>query len=113
MSRFRLLHRSNPPSNPGSWSKALAKWRGMRFENYSSSGAGAVPHCLGISPPHCAHCTRSRKEAAAIEDGYDYRHLIGDAGIQRDKVGDVTRFAELRTDYDRILIRFGMCIVSE
>ena len=45
-----------------------------------------------------------------IPEGYDYSHLIAGPVKQNDKLFDATRFDGLLTDYDRILLGFGMRI---
>jgi hypothetical protein len=45
-----------------------------------------------------------------IPEGYDYSHLIASPAKQDDKVFDTARFDGLLTDYDRILLGFGMRI---
>ena len=86
---------------------------GMPIENYyRETDCGCCFECSGTTLHHCMHCHQfAKRSAAAIEDGYDYRHLIGDPGMQRDKVADVNGFGQLLTDYDRILLRFGMRIL--
>lgn len=85
----------------------------MRIENYYGEiGCTCCLECMGITPPHCTHCPHyTRRTAAAIDDGHDYSHLIGDPGIKHEKSANVTRFDELLTEYDRILLRFGMHIL--
>jgi hypothetical protein len=81
----------------------------VRFENdFSAIECGCCPECLGIIPPHCEHCPRNGKDAAAIENAHDYSHLIGDPGLQRDTAS--ARFDGLLTDFDRMLL-IGMHIV--
>jgi hypothetical protein len=45
-----------------------------------------------------------------IPEGYDYSHLIAIPAKQDDKVFDTSRFDVLLTEYDRILLGFGMRI---
>lgn len=85
----------------------------MQLENYYGEvECKCCFECMGITPPHCTHCPHYvQRTAAAIEDGYDYSHLVGDPGKQREKRFELTRFDELLTEYDRILLKFGMCIL--
>ena len=74
--------------------------------------------CRAPLPDHYEECSQhGRIAAAAILGGYDYSHLIGDPGVLHRKVVDVTlevpQFKELLTDYDRILLSFGMHISLE
>lgn len=43
--------------------------------------------------------------------GYDYSHLVGCSVKPRSKPVDAVRFEQLLTDYDRILLGFGMRIL--
>lgn len=81
--------------------------------HHSESKCGACcPECTSTTPLHCAHCPQYRKAVAVhLEDGYDYRHLIGSPVKQHDKRFDAAQFDGLRTDYDRMLLRFGMQIL--
>ena len=91
----------------------------MRFENsYSQNAcAGCCPECPRATLLHCAHCPQFRcpqfrkSVAARVPDGYDYSHLVGDPAKQHDKEVDPAQFDGLLTDYDRILLRFGMRIL--
>ena len=88
----------------------------MRFRNsYNSSKCpGCCPECIGATAPHCSHCSRSEKTAAVhLPNGGDYNHLVGDPERQHDKDVHAVPWTELLTDYDRILLRFGMHIQWE
>lgn len=49
--------------------------------------------------------------AASVADRYDYSHLVGSPVKQHDKGFDAPQFDGLLTDYDRILLRFGMHVL--
>ena len=55
------------------------------------------------------------KESCAIENRipfcYDYSHLVGTSVNRPKKIVEAARFDELLTDYDRILLGFGMRIL--
>jgi hypothetical protein len=55
-----------------------------------------------IMYPNCNDPT-----AASVADRYDYSHPV----TQHDKGFDAAQFDGLLTDYDRILLRFGMHIL--
>ena len=60
---------------------------------------------------HCLHCPkRGQSVAAQVPDGYDYSHLVGDPAKPDEQKLNTVRFEELLTDYDRILLEFGMRI---
>ena len=59
-----------------------------------------------IMYPNCTDAT-----AESVAEGYDYSHLVGSPVTQRDKGLDAAQFDGLATDYDRILLRFGMHIL--
>lgn len=46
-----------------------------------------------------------------IPYGYDYSHLVGSSVQQHSKAPHAVEFEELLTDYDRILLEFGMRIL--
>jgi hypothetical protein len=48
--------------------------------------------------------------ALHLPNGCDYSHLVGDPAKQRDKGVHAVPSTELLTDYDRLLLRFGMHI---
>jgi hypothetical protein len=88
----------------------------MQFEDsYSQNAdAGCCPECSSPTPVHCAHCPRNGEtDAARLPDGYDYSHLVRDPVKQHDTEIDAALFDGLLTDYDRILLQFGMHILWE
>jgi hypothetical protein len=74
-------------------------------------------NCEETMPLDCEHRPLHGKTVATpVPDGYDYSHLVGDPVKQHDKGSD-TRFDAalfdlLLTDYDRILLQFGMHILG-
>ena len=85
----------------------------MNF-NHSDSGhqcSGCCPECTVTSTPHCAHCPQyGRTIAETVPMACDYSHLV-DVGVRRqDNVFDAAGFDGLLTDYDRMLLGFGMHI---
>ena len=85
----------------------------MRFENYYGENdcSGCCPECMLTTESHCAHCAQFRRAGGVhIPEGYDYSHLIASPAKQDDKVFDTARFDVLLTEYDRILLGFGMRI---
>jgi len=85
----------------------------MHFENYYSERdcSGCCPECILTTQSHCTHCLQyGRVDGVRIPEGYDYSHLIASPVKQNDKLFDATRFDGLLTDYDRILLGFGMRI---
>ena len=84
----------------------------MRFENYygENNCSACCPECM-LTECHCAHCPQFRRAGSVhIPEGYDYSHLIASPAKQDDKVFDTARFDVLLTEYDRILLGFGMRI---
>ena len=84
----------------------------MRFENYygENNCSACCPECM-LTECHCAHCPQFRRAGSVhIPEGYDYSHHIASPAKQDDKVFDTGRFDGLLTDYDRILLGFGMRI---
>ena len=84
----------------------------MRFENYygENNCSACCPECM-LTECHCAHCPQFRRAGSVhIPEGYDYSHHIASPAKQDDKVFDTARFDGLLTDYDRILLGFGMRI---
>lgn len=79
---------------------------------YSDSHCGACcPECTSTKLSHCAHCPQYGKEVAVrLENGHDYSHLVGSPVKKHDKKFDAAQFDGLLTDYDRILLGFGMHI---
>ena len=51
--------------------------------------------------------------AAHLPNGCDYSHLVGDPAKQHGRGVHAVPSTELLTDYDRILLRFGMHILWE
>lgn len=45
-----------------------------------------------------------------LPNGCEFSHLVDSAAEQRDEKFDAAEFDRLLTDYDRILLRFGMHI---
>ena len=85
----------------------------MHFENYYSENdcSGCCPECNLTTQFHCTHCPQyGRVGGVRLPEGYDYSHLIASPVKQDAKVFDATRFDGLLTDYDRILLGFGMGI---
>lgn len=74
-----------------------------------------------LPPPYAAGAnvsigTAFPEESFLIENPvpfcYDYSHLVGSSvNHQQSKRVDAARFEELLTDYDRILLGFGMRIL--
>jgi hypothetical protein len=73
-----------------------------------------------LPPPYAAGAnvpigTAFPEESSLIENPvpfcYDYSHLVGSSVNQQSKRVDAARFEELLTDYDRILLGFGMRIL--
>ena len=82
----------------------------MQFTN-SHGCAGCCPECAGTALPHCTHCPQFRRTVVApVPDGYDYRHLVGSRRKQSCEMFDSARFDGLLTDYDHLLLKFGMHI---
>ena len=82
---------------------------------HSDNHCGACcPECTNTVSLHCAHCPQYRKTVAVrLEDGYDYSHLLNSPVKQHDKRFDAAQFDGLLTDYDRILVGFGMHILCQ
>ena len=86
----------------------------MQFENSHSETecSGCCPECIGTTAPHCPHCSRYRKAfAVQLPNGCDFSYLVGDRATQHDKRVHAVPSMELLTDYDRILLQFGMHIL--
>ena len=84
----------------------------MQFENSSSQNecASYCSECKWAPPFHDADCPRHRKTVALLAlYGHDYSHLVGGPLNQHQRL-DAVQFDGLLTDYDRILLRFGMHI---
>jgi hypothetical protein len=85
----------------------------MQFEDYYSDAVcgGCCPECTGSAVWHCPHCPHHRRTPGAeIPDGYDYSHLVGSPGKRHEEVSDAVPFDDLLTDYDRVLLGYGMQI---
>lgn len=85
----------------------------MQFTNsYSEYDcAGCCPECILTTQTHCSHCPQyGRAGGVYIPEGYDYSHLVGGPAKQDNRVFDAARFDGLLTDYDRLLLKFGMHI---
>jgi hypothetical protein len=86
----------------------------MRFENSHSEieCSGCCRGCIGTQATHCSHCSRyGKKPAVHLPNGCDYSYLVGDPAKQHEKEVHAVPSTELLTDYDRILLQFGMHIV--
>jgi hypothetical protein len=86
----------------------------MQFENSydETECSGCCPECIGTTAPHCSHCSRYGKAIAVhLPNGCDYSHLVGDPAKWHDKRAHAVPWTELLTDYDRILLQFGMHIL--
>ena len=84
----------------------------MQSKNDYDECSRCCPECIVARSNHCAHCPAYRQTvAASVEDGYDYSHLIGNPGMRHDNSFDAMQFDQLLTDYDRVLLRFGMRIL--
>ena len=84
----------------------------MRFENPDSEVERAqhCPECRGIII-HLLDCSRSAETTVECAlPRYDYSHLVGDPLLEHGQAFDATRFDELLTADDRLLLRFGMHI---
>ena len=83
----------------------------MQYQSLFSGCSECCPECTGVMQSHCLHCPkRGQSVAAQVPDGYDYSHLVGDPAKQDEQKLNTVRFEELLTDYDRILLEFGMRI---
>jgi hypothetical protein len=57
----------------------------------------------------CTHCLKQGTHIAVhLPNGCHYSHLVGSQTKPPGGNFDSARFEELLTDYDRILLRFGM-----
>ena len=86
----------------------------MRFENSDREieCLGCCPECTVTTATHCGHCLQhGRTFAVHLPNGCDYSHLVGSPVKQHDKRYEAAQFDGLLTDYDRILLRFGMHIL--
>jgi hypothetical protein len=87
----------------------------MQFENSytESEWSGCCPECIGTMIVHCPRCSRNEEAGAVpLANGSDYSHLVGDPAKQHDETHPVPSTG-LLTDYDRILLGFGMHISWE
>ena len=83
----------------------------LKNEHHQISCYRCCPECIVTRSSHCAHCPAYRNTVAPqVPDGYDYSHLVDGPVKQRDMVFDAAQFDGLLTDYDRILLGFGMHI---
>jgi hypothetical protein len=85
----------------------------MEFENSynESEWSGCCPQVRRNHEVHCLHCSRNGKAGAVdLPNGCDYSHLVGDPAKHHDKA-QAAPSTELLTDYDRILLGFGMHIL--
>ena len=85
----------------------------MQFENSYSEieRSECCPECIGTTAP-CSHFSRYGKTAAVhLPNGCDYSYLVGDPAKQHDQGVHAAPSSEFLTDYDRILLRFGMHIL--
>jgi hypothetical protein len=85
----------------------------MLLENsYGENCAGCCPECTQSTASHCQHCPLSEKGfAVQLPNGCGCGHLVGSAPIKRDLRFDVAEFDGVLTDYDRMLLHFGMHIL--
>jgi len=86
----------------------------MRFEGSARQygSAGWCSECTWSAPLHHPCCPRRGESATALDrEEWDYSHLIGPPAMEQYKVRRATQFSGLLTDYDRILLRFGMHIL--
>jgi len=51
--------------------------------------------------------------AARVPDWYDYSHLAGGTVHQHDEEPNAAQFDRMLTDYDIVLLRFGMHILCQ
>ena len=84
----------------------------MQSKNDYDECSRCCPECTVTRSNHCAHCPAYRQTvAASVEDGCDYSHLIGNPGKRPDDSFDAAQFDQLLSDYDRLLLGFGMRIL--
>jgi hypothetical protein len=86
----------------------------MQFEtSYSEPECSGCCHeCIRTTAPHCSHCPQHGQTAVVhLPDEYDYSYLVGDPTKQQDKAVHAVPSTEMLTDYDRVLLRFGMHIL--
>jgi hypothetical protein len=50
------------------------------------------------------------ESTARVPDGYDYSHLAARSVHQHDEQPNAAQFGRMLTDYDLVLLRFGMHI---
>jgi hypothetical protein len=84
----------------------------MQFENSytESEWSGCCPECIGTMIVRCPHCSRNEKAGAVhLSNGCGDSHLVDDPAKQHDKTHAVPSTG--LTDYDRILLGFGMHIL--
>jgi hypothetical protein len=67
---------------------------------------GCCPECTAPRPQAGEQCVRCGRTAVQrIADWYDYSHLVGNRGMRE------AGFDHLLTDYDQLLLQFGMHIL--
>lgn len=71
---------------------------------------GCCPKFIG-AVPHSSQCSRYEKTTAVhLPNGSDCSHLVGDPGKPHNYGVRGAPWTKLLTDYDRILLGFGMHI---
>jgi hypothetical protein len=86
----------------------------MRFEKSprKDENRGWCPECTWSAPLHHPCCPRQGNSAATLDqEEADYSHLIGPPAMDQYRGRNAPQFRALLTDYDRILLRFGMRII--
>ena len=85
----------------------------MQFANFHSQNEceDHCPECTASPPPpgeQCVRCGRTAGERST--DWYNDSHLVGDPVTQHETGFNPAHFEELLTDYDRVLLQFGVHI---
>jgi hypothetical protein len=85
----------------------------MPLENsYGNECGECCPECTQSTASHCQHCPLSEEGFAVhLPNGNGCGHLLSSPVILPDQRLDAAEFDGLLTDYDRILLHFGMHIV--
>jgi len=86
----------------------------MRFEKYSrkNEDVGWCTECTWSAPLHHPCCPQYENSALTLDRNEgNYSHLIGPPAMDQYRERKAVRFGALLTDYDRILLRFGMHIL--
>ena len=85
----------------------------MLIENfYREECGGCCPVCTLSTAHHCQHCPLYEEGFSVhLPNGYGCGRLVGSPVMQPDLRLDAAEFDELLTDYDRILLHFGMHIL--